>query len=232
MIDNSYSKRKSLAFELRKKGNSYHKIEEKLGIAKSTLSSWFRDKDFSSKIKEILIKRAQEKAKKQLRLLSLVHKSKWERIHLGYRNEAKLCFPKLVKHKFFGVGITIYWGEGDKNLKNGIVRVSNTDYRLLRIFTLFLLKTCKIKLEKIKVWLLLYPDLDKKVCINYWSNRLHLSLDHFVKPYCIKGREKTKRVHYGVCSVQVYSRELKEKILEWIDLYSVKLGSAGMSMRD
>ena len=54
-------------------------------------------------------------------------------------------------------------------------------------------------------------------------------MDHFVKPYFIKGREKKKRVNYGICSVQVYSRELKEKILEWIDLYSVKLvKKAGM----
>lgn len=228
MIDDSQNKRRKLAFELRKQGKSYRKIEQKLGIAKSTLSSWFKNKPFSSKIKKILVKKARQKASKQLRLLSLGHKNKWETIHLSYRKEARLHFANLFKNKFFGAGITIYWGEGDKNIKNGIVRVSNTDYRLLRIFILFLLKTCKVKLEKIKIWLLLYSDLDENVCRNFWSKKLHLSLSHFVKPYYIKGREKRKKVNYGICSVQVYSRELKEKILEWIDLYSVKLEHAGM----
>lgn len=228
MTDDSTLNYKELAFGLRKIGNSYNEIEKKTGIAKSTLSSWFKTLTFSKKIKKRLIRQAQIKAKAHLKILTIRHIKKWQKIHLSYRTEAKILFPRLFKKHLFGTGLTIYWGEGDKNLKNGIVRVSNTDHRMLRIFTLFLLKTCKIKSEKIKVWLLLYPDLDKNECKNFWSKKLHLSADHFVKPYYIKGREKRKRVNYGVCSVQVYSRELKEKILEWIDLYSVRLEKAGM----
>ncbi|MBM3205671.1 hypothetical protein FJZ41_02380 [Candidatus Shapirobacteria bacterium] len=161
--------------------------------------------------------------------MALAHKEKWHKIHLDYRNQADQEFPKLISQTFFGPGLMIYWGEGDKRLKNGIIRVANTDHRLLKVFIAFLIDSCKIRLEKIRLWLLLYPDLNEKRCKQYWSKMLNIPQKQFVKSQYIFGREKKKKVDYGVCSVQVYSRELKEKIIEWINLYyNEKLKQAGI----
>lgn len=35
----------------------------------------------------------------------------------------------------------------------------------------------------------------------------------------INGKHKTKRLHYGVCTVVVSSRYLKEKMLVWLSLF-------------
>lgn len=113
-------------------------------------------------------------------------------------------------------------------MKNGIVRISNIDHRLLKIFAAFLRNCCRVDPKKIRLWLLLYPDLNEEKCKKYWSKVLDLPQEQFVKSQYILGREKRRKVSYGVCSMQVYSRELKEKIIEWINLYSLKLEQAGI----
>lgn len=221
-------KLKRKAFELRRQNKSYNTINRELGISKSTLSSWFKKDKYSSEVKKTLIKRSQEKAVERLRLMAVGHKEKWRKIHLSHRLLANQEFPELINNPFFIPGLFIYWGEGDKRLKNGIVRIANVDYRLLKVFIAFLRNSCKIELEKIRLWLLLYPDLNEIECKEYWSKSLNVPKKQFVKSQYIIGREKKRKTNYGVCSVQVYSRELKEKIIEWINLSSQRLEQAGM----
>ena len=168
--------------------------------------SWFRDNKQSEIIKIRLTNEARQKAANRLRLYALQHMKKWQKQHLEYRLQAIKEYQSKIKNPYFVSGLVIYWGEGDKKLKNGIVRVSNIDYKMLKIFILFLNKTCLIPLEKIKIWLLLYNDLDKKQCIKYWSKNLDIPKNQFYKPTYIKGREKGKKLSYGVCTVQVCNR--------------------------
>jgi len=147
-------KRRDRAYELRKQNKSYNEINILLGIPKSTLSSWFKDSNWSLEIKRRLIKKSQKKAIKQLRLMALANREKWKKIHLSYRIRAREQFPQLFINPIFGAGLAIYWGEGDKKLKNCIVRISNIDYRMLKVFIIFLVTACNVKLEKIKFWML------------------------------------------------------------------------------
>lgn len=219
---------KEKAFELRRQEFSYNEIHRRLGISKGTLSNWFKTDKNSLNVKEILTKNAQVQAVKKLKLMAQANKEKWQKIHISYRKQAFLDFPRLIKEKYFVPGLIIYWGEGDKKLENGIVRIANVDYRMLKVFINFLVYSGKIQLEKIRLWLLLYPDLDEQKCKAYWSNVLGVSQNQFIKSQYIFGRERKKKVNYGVCSVQAYSRELKEKIIEWINLYSRMMDQAGI----
>lgn len=221
-------KLKDKAFELRKKYKSYNEISQLLGIPKSTLSGWFKKIKLSSDIKKILIKRSRLRAIYQLRKMSLANKEKWTKIHLSYRRKAQEQFSKLLPSQLFCAGLMIYWGEGDKRLKNGVVRIANIDYRMLKLFTAFLIKICNVRKEKIKFWLLLYPDLEEKKCIKYWSKKLNISQAKSLKSQYIKGKSKSRKIDYGVCYIQICSRELKEKILEWITLFNNYLLNAGM----
>lgn len=211
---------KEKAIQLRKKGYSYNKINFVLKIPKSTLSEWFKNEEFSKLIKINLTKISQANAKDNLKKLALANKTKWEKIHLSYRNKAKEEFLSLVKNRLFITGLVIYWGEGDKRLDNGILRIANTDCLMLKVFIKFLEDIINIPKEKIKLWLLLYPDLNESKCKEYWSKELNISKDQFIKSQYIIGKEKNRRVSYGVCYVQIYSREIKEKVLEWINLYA------------
>ncbi|MDP3772160.1 MAG: hypothetical protein Q8Q94_02160 [bacterium] len=141
---------------------------------------------------------------------------KWEEWRQETRREAERDFSLLSQNQLFIAGVVIYWGEGDKNPKNP-VRVSNTDPHMLNIFVKFLKTTCKLPEDRIRAHLILYPDLDDSLCKKYWSSLIGINQNLFYKTQVIQGRHETRRLGHGICSVEVSSRQLKEKILVWIN---------------
>ena len=113
----------------------------------------------------------------------------------------------------------IYWGEGDSKIENSNVRISNTNPDMIRLFNLFLQGICGVPKEKIKMALILYPDLNERKCKNFWSNTSGIPQDQFTKTQFINGRHPTKRLTNGIALVYFSSRELKEKIFIWIELF-------------
>jgi len=77
---------------------------------------------------------------------------------------------KLNKNEILlkGLGLGIYWGEGDKSKNNTSVRLSNTDPQIIKKFREFLIKICGVKKEKIRYYLILFNDCDKKEAIRFW----------------------------------------------------------------
>ncbi len=212
-------KDRHLAIQLRRQSKSYNEISKKLGISKSTLHIWFRNNQWSEEIKKNLTNKARILAKPKLKLMALANKKKWEEIHLQHQNEAKKEFPLLIVNPLFVAGLMLYWGEGDKVLKNCLVRLSNSDPELIRVFYLFLKDVILIPKEKIFVKLILYPDLEDKIHRKSWSNKLNIPLSQFKRSVVILGRHPTRRLSFGICSIEVSSRKVKEKIITWLDLY-------------
>ena len=217
---------KESAFALRKRGYSYNFIHKKLNLPISTLSDWFSSIRWSQVIKRGLTRRAFEKVYPQLRAMSKARSIMWEKWRERARKEAATDFKKLSLDPLFISGVMIYWGEGDKNPKNP-VRISNTDPRMLKIFVKFLTICCRVSKDKIKGYVIIYPDLKEETCRVYWSQKMDISISNFYKTQHIIGRHKTKRLGYGIGVVSVGSRQIKEKILKWIELYS-KYNYAGM----
>lgn len=217
------------AISLRKDGLSYLEISKKLQIPKTTLSSWFKDKKWSVSIKEKLTKKARKNAVSKLRAMSKANKARFENAREGYRTEAKRLFEELTQSQLFLAGLMIYWGEGDSKIENCLVRISNTDWRMVKVFTEFLIKICAVPEEKIKAMLILYPDLDEQICKNFWAKQIGIAPKMFYKTQCIRGKHPTARLKNGICCVNVNSRELKEKILIWIGLYYKKFIEAGVA---
>lgn len=210
---------KESALALRKRGYSYNFINKKLNVPISTLSDWFSSIRWSQVIKRDLTQRAFEKVYPQLRAMSKARSLMWEKWRERARKEAAIDFKKLSLDPLFISGVMIYWGEGDKIPKNP-VRVSNVDPRLLHMFVKFLREKCGLPEGKIKAHLILYPDLTEGECKKYWSTRINVRPQLFNKTQFIKGRHKTRRLNRGICCVEITSRQLKEKILVWIDLFS------------
>lgn len=214
---------KHLAVKLRKKGLSYNKISKKLNIPKSTLSDWFSNKIWSKTIKKELTRRANYIAKKRLLFFVRKRQEEWEKWRESFRENAKRKFPNFINDPLFITGINLYWGEGDSKLKNGMVRLVNTDARMLSLFVKFLKKFCEISNEKILTTMTLYPDLNEEKCKLFWSKSINIPTQQFRKTQFIRGRHPTKKVENGMCTVLVHSRGLKEKIYTWIDLLAKKL---------
>ena len=178
------------AIEFRKKKKSYREIAELLHISKSTVSYWLRDIDWSRDIQEQLTERVRLLSQKRLVRLNALKKVKWQKLYQQAEAEAACEFKQLKENRIFITGLSLYWGEGDKNFKNGQVRVSNVDVKLLTAFRVFLEQICHVPKEKIKAYVLLYPDLDEETCLNFWSEHIGVQKGGFFKSSVIIGRHK------------------------------------------
>jgi len=214
---------KHLAEKLRRKNKSYNKISKELGIPKSTLVYWFKNEEWSQEIKKELSRKALYLSKKRLILINKARREKWERWRQTFRNQAKKEFNKLKRNPLFIAGLMLYWGEGDSKMENSLVRLSNTDSEMIRIFSKFLKKICCVPMEKIKISLVLYPDLNNRICIKFWSEKSGIPQSQFFKTQVIYGKHPTKKLSYGICNIIVSSRGLKEKIFTWLNLYKNEL---------
>lgn len=207
---------KATALALRKEGKSYNEIHDILGIPTSTLSGWFA-KDIASQLisKNLAIKARRENGRK----LAEFMKNKWSAYRLLAIAEAKSEFEDLFSDPLFVAGLMLYWGEGDK-MHRGHLRITNTDPKMITIFVLFLERIMKIQTNKIRVELLLYPDLSDSDCRTFWMQATNLPAENFMKSQYIVGRHPTKRLSHGICIIHVCSIYQKMKILTWIDIFA------------
>jgi hypothetical protein len=222
MISGSISTlRKDRILELRRKKKSYGFIAKELDIAKSTVGYWLAQNPESQAIKKTLVLQQREWSRRHMSKIAKSASRRWSAWRAAAREEARKTFPRLVTRSLFVAGITMYWGEGDSKPKNPL-RLSNTDPRMIRLYVRFLRKIAHVPTEKIRLALILYPDLDDRQCQSFWGKTTELKRENFIKTQYIRGRHPTKRLQYGVCVVIVNSRQLKEKVLMWIDLFSKK----------
>ena len=215
-------KDKLLAIQLRRKHKSYREIHEILGIPKSTLATWFKYNTASAQTKLFLTNKSNKVVAQRIKNFVERNKKRWEEWRRGAREEAKRDFLKLARNPLFVAGIMLYWAEGDSKEKNPI-RLSNTDPRMINLYIKFLINELEILKERVRITLILYPDLSEKACIHFWSKATGIPKSQFYKTQFIKGRHPSKRLAHGICMVACNTRRLKEKIIVWIDLLSQKL---------
>ena len=218
---------KHLAEKLRKKGYSYKKISEELSVSKSTLSNWFSEEPWSIELKKKLTRKANYVAKKRLRVINQHRKEKWEKWREEHRQNARKEFSELKENSLFISGVNLYWAEGDNKYENGLFRLANTDPRMIALFIKFVREVLEVSPERIKVALILYPDLSEKKCKKFWQSVSSIPVEQFYKVQYIKGKHPTKRSEWGICSIVINSRALKEKMKVWIGLlakeYKIKV---------
>lgn len=213
---------KNEAVRLRKIGKSYREIKKQLGVPVSTLSDWLHKIKWSRKLAKKLGEQAKTKSTIRLINLNKIRGNNLKQLYEEAEIEAVKEFENLKLHPLFVAGISIYWGEGDK-LSKHIIRVANTDPTMIKLFARFLINICGIDKNKIKLSLLLYPDLNEVECKNFWIKNTKITEKNFNKSIRIEGKHKTKRVRYGVCTVSVCSTYLKKKILKWLKILPVEL---------
>lgn len=211
-------KDKAVAFRLRKGGKSYRQIQQEINVSRSTLCNWFKNETWSKHIKANNINTNSKISADRLKSLSLDRKIVLENSYEQAMQEAEKDFHLFKKDPLFTAGLMIYAGEGDKRSINNS-RVNNSEFYLHKIFIDFAIKYLNIKRENIKIGLILYSDLDKKECLDKWSRELDIPITNFYKNQFIKGKEKNKKLQYGV-GISIISSTVivKKKILKWLEL--------------
>lgn len=212
-------KDKNKAIELRSKGKSYSEISRVLIVPKSTLSEWFKKYPWSKEIGRNLVEKSKQKSKIILKELNNIRGNDLSRLYLQAEKEANEDFEVLKYHPLFISAMMIYWGEGDKRSKNRI-SVTNTEPAMLKIFIYFLKNMCSFPEDKIRAWILAYPDMDIEKTKLYWIKNTGLKESNFRKTIVIKGKSKINRLTYGVCTVELGSTYFKIKMLVWLRRFS------------
>lgn len=198
-MNKSYLHLKKKAILLRKTGLSYGNIAKKLGISKSTASSW---------LYEIKISFEQRKKLYKNQVIHLntgpnSQKNRRAREVQIIIDNAKLQISKkitLENYRLFGTAL--YWAEGSKNT---MFNMTNSDPHLIVFWVKWLEKIFNIKPDTLKARLNIYPQQSEKHIKKFWSELTNIPLNNFgrsfVKP--ISKNYKKNNLYYGTIRIEV-----------------------------
>lgn len=126
--------------------------------------------------------------------------------------------PKTMDDaKLMGIGLGLYWGEGNKKNKNSI-RLGNTNPKIIGKFVEFLIRIFGIKKEKLRFGLQVFSDISPNEALCFWLKELRefdINKEQFFKVTVTPSRsigtyrEKSK---FGVLTVHFANTKLKKII--------------------
>jgi predicted transcriptional regulator len=213
--------RKQIQFEeakrLRKRGFTYTEIAKVTSVSVSTISAWFSKETWSQQIRDDNQLKAARENKKRISLLNKARSNQYVKLYAEAERSAVNEYKHYRTNPLFIAGLMLYVGEGD-NKHSRLIRIANTRMQIHRIFIAFLIEFLGVSREKIRFWLLLYPDLQPAECMRIWSDTLGISHTQFYKYQVIDGRSKKRRLQYGVGNTIIGSAVLKKKLMKWIEL--------------
>ncbi len=205
---------KAEAKRLRKRGVSYAAITNKLGVPKSTLSTWFNH--------IYPVNRS-----KQLQHLARIRKIAAAKINQKRLDvEAKIAarvakemekFPASDPNFQKSILAALYWAEGSKHERAGGPRFANSDPELALLY-LTLLRNCfSIDERRIRVRVHVHSYHNKHEVTQFWSRLLDVPETQFGKIY-VKKRPNSGKRHrrnfVGVCFIQYYSSNVRKELIE------------------
>ncbi len=186
---------------MRADGYSYSLINKELGISKSTMSYWFRDKKFTPN-KQVLDRVSKNNQQVGLRR----HNARVKQIS-ELKTEGIKEIGKLSKRDLWLVGVGLYIGEGSKTTED--IRIINSDPAVIRLGVKWLKEICELDDKNITLALHIYPDHDEEACIKYWQEISGLPRGNFRKTQIDRRKNKKMakrgRLPYGTAHLRVAS---------------------------
>lgn len=209
------------ALELRRKGKSIRAIAKLLHISPATASAWCKQIQLSSKQLERLLKSKSRIS--HLRMLAKVkHKQNQERI-MKLIEKSKKEIQALNAREFFLAGLSLYWAEGFKSLKEKRMGFCNSDPKMIRFMMKWFRKALKIKSEGFTLRTEFNESHKDRVgeIQKFWSKIANIPINQFEKPFYHHStwlREYSNRDKYfGVLRIRIRkSSDLLNKTRGWI----------------
>ena len=120
------------------------------------------------------------------------------------------------------MALGLYLTEGNIKNKNSI-RFSNSNPALVKIFVKFLKVICGVENDRIKMSLIVYPDVSSREIKNYWAKFLDLPVSQFTKTTVLEhrnGKSLKKHSEFGTITIYVHNTKLLGIIKEWAREYA------------
>jgi hypothetical protein len=159
------------ARRLRRTGLPLAEIAASLGVAKSSVSLWVRDVEFTPLPRPPRGRRRAPNAlqrRKQAEVDRLIE-------------EGRARVGRLSEREFLVAGVALYAGEGAK--RDGALSFANSDPRMIHFYCCWLRRFFEIDELRLRVRLYLHDGLDLPSAIDYWSALTGIPASQFGKPY-------------------------------------------------
>lgn len=125
----------------------------------------------------------------------------------------------LDEAKLFGLGLGLYWGEGNKKNPTS-VRLCNSDPELIKIFIAFLVNIFGVNKNDLRFWLLIFDYTDEDEALQHWISKLGIKRGQFSKTTIAKtksiGTYRQKNM-FGVLSVYYYNKKLRDLLISLLE---------------
>lgn len=183
------------ARELRAQSWTLDDIARELGVAKSSVSKWVRDVEFTPNPR-----RHNYWTKDNPHPQQVAKEQEIER----FIREGERTVGRMTDREFLLVGAALYAGEGFKT--GASLGMANTDPAILLAFVHWLRRFFEIDESRLRVRLYLHEGLDLDAAERYWSELLSIPREQFRKPYravADASRRHSKHVHG--CPAVTYS---------------------------
>lgn len=124
-----------------------------------------------------------------------------------------------AEERLKALALGLYLGEGHRRSRF-VVALTNSDARTMRLFVRFLREVCRVAEPRMRVGLIVHPDVPRKKAEEFWSAALGIGLEQFQKTHVLNPRGAgtyRSRCEHGVATVAVGSTTLRKQIQDWID---------------
>ena len=209
--------KRNIAKDLRRKNFSLADIAQKLDISKSTASLWLRDFPLHE---DVLM---QKRRKNALHIAQIQKDRKRDRQILALE-EGRKEIGKLTKRDVFMLGIALYIGEGTK--WQNLVRVVNSDYRVIKLAIRWLTEICGVRPENLRLRIHGYPDTNFDEAVRFWSRNTGIRSELFQSSVVDRRIGKSSKrgtlpfgtVHLNVVGDRREGTNLGLKIRKWMEV--------------
>jgi hypothetical protein len=216
--------KKDIAISLRKSGKTYGEVIEILKVPKSTVCSWLKGVSLSDPLKKQILERSREKWRKNITVYNQVYakirSQKAAEIREKYTKEAYKEIKKISEVELRLIGSSLFWAEGNKKNRNALC-FSNSDPAIIKVMMRFFRDICEIPDEKIKPRAHIYPGIDCRKTLEFWSKTTGLPQNNFYSPQVqisrvSKGRRPRNTLPFGTLHITAGNTEITSKVKGWI----------------
>jgi len=210
------------AVAFRKRGFTYSEIAKICNVSVGTVSNWLKNELFSQVVAADNLKKATLANTKRLALINKARTTERKHQYAAMVSQAETEYKNYRTSPLFIAGLMLYVSAGDIQ-NNRLIRLASSRTDLHSIFIRFLVTYLGVEKRLIRLWLLLYPDLDEVTCMKHWCKKTGLSAGQFYKNQVIDGRSAKPTLHFGVGNTIIGSTLLKKKLTRWIELSTAEL---------
>ncbi|MDO8621741.1 MAG: hypothetical protein Q7R80_00735 [bacterium] len=206
---------------LRLQGRSYNEIQRFCGVAKGTLSLWFRSLELPAEARARIAARVREGSMRGLLRRNVRQTALANERHRHWYTSAMREIGRMTKRDLWLIGIALYWGEGTKRGAGHAVAFANSDPETVRCMMRFFREVCDVHEMKFRIAVHAHEGMDVGSIERYWSQVTGIPRTQFHATYlgvsrASQHRRAADRLPNGTVHVRINDTALYHRIMGWI----------------